>query len=51
MGGIADRWGVSESFLILGTLMLLLRAPLALIIRGTGQFRSASERAVDGATD
>ena len=50
MGGIADRWGVSESFLILGTLMLL-RAPLALIIRRTGQFRSASERAVDGATD
>ena len=24
MGGIADRWGVSESFFILGALMLLL---------------------------
>jgi hypothetical protein len=24
MGGIADRWGVSESFLILGAFMLLL---------------------------
>jgi len=33
MGGIADRWGVSQSFFILGTLMLLLCVPLALIIR------------------
>jgi MFS family permease len=33
MGGIADRWGVSESFLILGALMLVLCAPLGLIIR------------------
>jgi hypothetical protein len=31
MGGIADRWGVSESFAILGTLMLLLCVPLALL--------------------
>ena len=30
MGGIADHWGVSESFLILGALMLLLCLPLAL---------------------
>jgi len=51
MGGIADRWGVSESFFILGALMLLLCAPLALIIRRIGQFRSASKRAVGGATD
>jgi MFS family permease len=51
MGGIADRWGVSKSFFILGALMLLLCAPLALIIRRIGQFRSASERAVGGATD
>ena len=50
MGGIADRWGVSESFFILGALMLLLCAPLALIIRRNGQFRSAGERAA-GATD
>lgn len=33
MGGIADRWGVSESFVILGTFMLLLCVPLALITR------------------
>ena len=49
MGGIADRWGVSESFFILGALMLLLCAPLALIIRRIGRFRSAGERAVGGA--
>jgi hypothetical protein len=48
MGGIADRWGVSESF-FLGALMLLLCAPLALIIRRIGRFRSAGERAVGGA--
>jgi len=33
MGAIADRWGASESFFILGALMLLLTMPLALIIR------------------
>jgi len=33
MGGIADCWGVSESFFILGALMLLLCLPLAWIIR------------------
>ncbi|HEY8873643.1 MAG TPA: MFS transporter [Stellaceae bacterium] len=33
MGGIADRWGVSESFYILGAFMLMLCAPLAFIIR------------------
>jgi MFS family permease len=33
MGGIADHWGVSESFLILGALMLLLCIPLALLTR------------------
>src|SRR5215831_18713664 len=51
MGGIADRWGVSESFFILGALMLLLCAPLALIIRRIGRLRSAGEQAVGGATD
>jgi hypothetical protein len=35
MGGIADRWGVGESFFILGTFMLLLCMPLALIISRT----------------
>ena len=43
MGGIADRWGVSESFFILGGLMLLLCAPLALIIRRIGRLRSTGE--------
>jgi MFS family permease len=33
MGAIADRWGASESFFILGTFMLLLCVPLALISR------------------
>jgi MFS family permease len=33
MGGIADHWGVSESFFILGALMLLLCVPLALLTR------------------
>ena len=51
MGGIADRWGVSESFFILGALMLLLCFPLALIVRRVGRLRSAGERAVGGATD
>jgi MFS family permease len=36
MGGIADRWGVSESFFILGALILLLCVPFALIIRRLG---------------
>ena len=31
MGAIADHWGVSESFFILGALMLLLCVPLALL--------------------
>jgi MFS family permease len=42
MGIIADRWGAGESFVILGTLLLLLSAPVALI---TGRAaRSASTR-------
>jgi hypothetical protein len=39
MGGIADRWGVSESFFMLGSLMLPLCVPLALIIRRFGRLR------------
>jgi MFS family permease len=31
MGAIADHWGVSESFFVLGALMLLLCVPLALL--------------------
>jgi MFS family permease len=33
MGWIADRWGTSESFVILGAFMLLLCVPLTLITR------------------
>ena len=33
MGAIADRWGAGESFVILGSLLLLLSAPVALITR------------------
>jgi hypothetical protein len=40
MGAIADRAGVSESFLVLGRFMLLLCIPLALIIRRVGRRRS-----------
>ena len=40
MGAIADRWGVSESFFVLGALMLLLCVPLALLTRRA--IRSAS---------
>src|SRR5712691_4782002 len=43
MGAIADRWGVSESFFILGGLMLLLCLPLALIIRQIGRREGAGE--------
>ena len=49
--GIADRWGVSESFFILGALLLLLCGPLAVIVRRVGRLRSAGERAVGGSTD
>jgi MFS family permease len=42
MGGIADRWGVSESFFILGALMLILCAPLGLVIRRIARVRSAA---------
>jgi hypothetical protein len=33
MGAIADRWGAGESFVILGTLMVVLCAPVTLITR------------------
>jgi hypothetical protein len=35
---------VSESFFVLGVLMLLLCVPLALIVRRVGRLRSAGER-------
>ncbi len=40
MGAIADHWGVSESFFVLGALMLLLCVPLGLLTRHA--LRSAS---------
>jgi hypothetical protein len=43
MGGIADHWGVSESFLILGTLMLLLCMPLALLTRRAARSAAPSK--------
>jgi hypothetical protein len=43
--------GVSESFFILGALMLLLCTPLAPIIRRIGRFRSAGRATVGGAAD
>jgi hypothetical protein len=33
MGAIADLWGAGSSFVILGALLLLLSAPVALITR------------------
>jgi hypothetical protein len=50
MGGIADRWGVSESFIILGSFMLLVCVPVALIIRRVGR-RQALNDSLAGATD
>ena len=50
-GAIADRWGVSESFFILGAFMLLLCAPLALIIRRTRRLRSTDEPRAACTTD
>jgi MFS family permease len=43
MGGIADHSGVSESFFILGALMLLLCVPLALLARRAGRSASQSQ--------
>ena len=51
IGSIADRWGVSESFFVLGTLMLLLCVSLALIIRRLGRLRSAAEPHAGYTTD
>jgi MFS family permease len=50
MGGLADSSGVSESFFILGSFMLLLCVPLALIIRRVGQ-RPSPEQSFAEATD
>jgi MFS family permease len=51
MGAIADHWGVSESFFILGALMLLLCVPLALLTRGAVRSASRSKPAATLADD
>jgi MFS family permease len=43
IGGIADRWGTSESFVIFGAFMLLLCVPLALISRRAARSASTQE--------
>jgi len=43
MGAIADRFGVSASFLIIGGVMLLLCTSVALIIRRIGRRGSLDE--------
>jgi MFS family permease len=45
MGAIADHWGVSESFFVLGALMLLLCVPLALLTRRAARSASRSKAA------
>jgi MFS family permease len=43
MGAIADHWGAGESFVILGSLMLLLSIPVAVITRRAAQAASTQE--------
>jgi MFS family permease len=43
MGMIADRWGAGESFVILGSLLLMLSAPVALITRRAARSASTQE--------
>jgi MFS family permease len=43
MGGIADRWGVSQSFFILGAFMLLLCLPLMLMTRRTARLATTQK--------
>jgi hypothetical protein len=50
MGTIADRFGVSASFLIIGGVMLLLCTSVALIIRRIGR-RGSLDESLTGATD
>jgi MFS family permease len=47
MGMIADRWGAAESFLILGSLMLLLSVPIALMTRRTGRLQQPEPTLAD----
>ncbi len=43
MGMIADRWGAGESFVILGSLMLLLSVPVAVITRRAARSAATQE--------
>jgi MFS family permease len=43
MGGIADRWGVSQSFFILGGFMLLLCLPLMLMTRRAARLATTQQ--------
>ncbi len=47
MGAIADRWGAGESFVILGSLLLLLSAPVALITRRAARLQAAEPTLAD----
>src|SRR6516164_8471285 len=47
MGAIADRWGAGESFVILGSLLLLLSVPVALITRRAGRLQQAEPTLAD----
>jgi F0F1-type ATP synthase assembly protein I len=42
MGAIADQWGAGSSFLILGTILLALSAPVVLITRRATRLAAAS---------
>ncbi len=50
MGAIADRWGVSESFFVLGALMLLLCVPLALLTRSASRSKAKPDFEAGGDT-
>jgi len=43
MGAIADHWGAGQSFVILGTILIVLCAPVTLITRRAA--RTPSNRA------
>ena len=47
MGAIADRWGAGESFVILGSLLLLLSVPVALITRRAARLQQGEPRLAD----
>jgi MFS family permease len=47
MGMIADRWGAGESFVILGSLLLLLSVPIALIARRAARLQQPEPTLAD----